>query len=49
MAAFSCLRFEVGLTESSKGGIMIGGLLADVLGTVNGLLGSVFELLGGFF
>jgi hypothetical protein len=40
---YSCLRFEVGLADNSKGGIMLNG----VLGLVTGLLGSVTQLLGG--
>jgi hypothetical protein len=50
---YSCLRFEVGLTENSKGGTMniLGNLpdiLGGILGAVTGLVGSLLKgILGG--
>jgi hypothetical protein len=46
---YSCLRFEVGLTENSKGGIMdLVGILGGILGAVTGLVGNLLKgLLGG--
>jgi hypothetical protein len=52
MAVYSCLRFEVGLMEKSKGGIImggIGGLLGGVFHLLGGVLSSLTGLLGGLF
>jgi hypothetical protein len=50
VAVYDCLKFEVGLTENSKGGIMsiLGGLIGSVGSLVTDTLGGIFAILGGF-
>jgi hypothetical protein len=42
---YSCLRFEVGLMENSKGGVM--GLLGNLGDILSGVLSSVTSLVSG--
>jgi hypothetical protein len=41
---YNCLKFEVGLTDNSKGGIMI---LSGLSGLLTGVVGLLGTFLGG--
>jgi hypothetical protein len=45
VTVYNCLRFEVGLTGNLKGGIMLSGLVGNLLGVVSGLLSGLAGLL----